>query len=50
MTTATTMLATALLPLLLDRRAQAALAVLLALAAGLLLGPGEAAAGRKYAA
>ena len=35
---------TAVPPLLLDRRAQAALAGLLALAAGLLLGPGEAAA------
>ena len=36
--------------LLADRRAQAALAVLLALAGGLLLGPGEAAAGlRRFA-
>ena len=41
--TDTTVLAT-VAPLLADRRAQAVLAVLLALVAGLLLGPGEAAA------
>ena len=46
MTTATTALA-AVTPLLLDRRTQAALAVLLALAGGLLLGDGEAAAGKQ---
>ena len=34
----------AVLPLLLDRRAQAALAVVAAVAAGLLLGEGDAAA------
>ena len=34
----------AVMPLVLNRRAQAAVAVLTALAAGLLLGPGEAAA------
>jgi hypothetical protein len=34
----------AVMPLVLDRRAQAAIAVLAALATGLLLGPGEAAA------
>ena len=34
----------AVMPLVLNRRAQAALAVLAALAAGLLLGPGEVAA------
>jgi hypothetical protein len=34
----------AVMPLVLDRRAQAAIAVLAAVAAGLLLGPGEAAA------
>ena len=39
---------TALLPLLLDRRAQAALAALLALAGGLLLGGGEAEAAVRY--
>ena len=38
----------AVAPLLLDRRAQAALALLAALAAGLLLGPGEAEAGFRY--
>ena len=38
----------AALPRLLDRRAQAALVVLLALAAGLLLGPGEADAAVRY--
>ena len=45
----TPVIVAAVLPLLLDRRAQAALAVLLALAAGLLLGPGEAEAGWRYA-
>ena len=35
-------------PLLLDRRAQVALAALLAVALGLLAGPGEAAAGYRF--
>ena len=39
-----TAIVAAVAPLLRNRRAQAALALLLALAAGLLLGPGEAAA------
>ena len=38
---------TAALPRLLDRRTRAALALLLAFACGLLLGPGEAEAGMR---
>ena len=47
MTTTTTAIAAVISPRLLDRHAQAALVVLLALACGLLLGPGEAAAGMR---
>ena len=44
MTAMTTAIAAAATPLLLDRRLHAAVAVAAALTAGLLLGPGEAAA------